>query len=337
MPIVSRPSALLIAALAIIPSGCASSRFLAPDSAIAYYGLVDKMMSAFGESLDTSIKDYYRGKTATGTFVDKAAIRNEVITAFIAAIDLEYEEFTASLLFTRAGYNTLFDTSAIGLGAASVLTEHVATAKLLAGLATAVTASRVVVDKNFFFENTAPIVQQQMDSLRKTARQPLVAGLAETDKDYPLGLAIAHLNDYYLAGTLAQAFAELAKSAQKDDGASDAPTSPKIALSRPDAANVTLSIDAQAFATTTTPLVLIDSNGTPTTRSATFDKDGKATVTIPVPATESSWKIVIGNHILPIKVPAFAPPTPTTPTPSPNPPAQPAPNGASPGGGGTGV
>ena len=292
-----------IGASLVLLAACASSRVMAPESAIKDHGLVGKVMAAMDHGLDGRIRAYYDAQTNAS---DQAKIRNEIVSAFLMAIDSEYEKFTDAILFTRAGFDTAFDISAIGLGTASVLTDHMATGKLLAGLAAAATGARTVVDKNFFYEQTIPIVQAQMDSLRKSARSVLEAGMTREVAVYPLGIAVADLNEYYLAGSLTRAFAELAKSAGKDSPLVS-PLTLAIEVTRKSETVATIVLVDASRATQSLPIAIQVDDGELATRLVKLDAQGRDSFELPITKAATTIRIVGGGRTIVKNVPAAAP------------------------------
>ncbi len=210
--------------------GCFSGqRFLSPNNPIQSSGILDEFESqATSGGFRELMTVYYESSDE----VEKRASRDRIINGLTLLIDNEYEYFATRMLSVRAFTNTGLDTTAAGLSIAATLVPHTATSSLLSGLSAGVLGVRLSVDKEFFYEQSSPILVAQMNQDRETAYRSLSTGLSQDTTKYPLARAARDLGSYYQAGTLVNAFAQLS---QRVSGSSTAPglaAVPRLAVTR---------------------------------------------------------------------------------------------------------
>jgi len=133
----------------------------------------------------------------------RRAIRDQIVSARLYATDIKFSEFTQNLA------NEL-RSAAFGVDSASILLSTLSTSldpgqqtKIISGIDTVLKGGRQSFDKDILIEKTLPILLQQMRSDRKKIALGIMSNLADhTDIEYPLTLAMNHLDEYYQAGTL---------------------------------------------------------------------------------------------------------------------------------------
>lgn len=89
----------------------------------------------------------------------------------------------------------------LGLNAAGTLAAR-GTANALAAGSAGLVGGKAAFDKNIFFDKTLPTLLANMVAKRKEVLVTIRQGLGTDVKDYPLMLALTHLDTYYDAGTI---------------------------------------------------------------------------------------------------------------------------------------
>jgi hypothetical protein len=180
---------------------------------------------------------YYAAKDESA----RRAARDELIDGLVLMIDNEFEYFANRTLSTRAFTNTTLDATAAGLGLSASIVQHSPTAQLLSALGAGVLGLRLSIDKEFFFEQSTPILVAQMKKDRATAYGPIRTGEASSTIEYTLGMAIRDLGAYYQAGTLVHAFGQVLEKVQSSE-AMPTKEEPRIAVTQVEAQEQTVRI-----------------------------------------------------------------------------------------------
>jgi hypothetical protein len=129
-------------------------------------------------------------------------LRNDIIARRMYIIDVEYSEYEESLTSERQKFGFLTTAAATALGIASTLTTPVRSAQIVAGVGTAVLASRGIYDSEVVVAKTLQIVQGYMRATRdNVASRQIFPRLNDSTTNYPLSAALHDLEDYYRAGT----------------------------------------------------------------------------------------------------------------------------------------
>lgn len=137
--------------------------------------------------------------------------RNRVVTAYLTAIDANYNQFLRSLSRSGRGAHLGFDSLLLGLtGAGAVFDEA---ASELAAAATSVAGARSSFDRELFADRALPIIISLMDSRRLAVRADILRGLSMPEGTYTLEEAFADLMRYEAAGTIDGALSDAAVQA----------------------------------------------------------------------------------------------------------------------------
>lgn len=149
---------------------------------------------------------------AVGRPDERKRLRDEILNARVAAIDVEFNRFLAGLHREGVGLNIGTDAVSIGLAAAGALASG-GTSQILSGASAAVQGLKKSIDKNAFFEQTMPALMAQMIAARKSALVTIRRGLALPDAAYPLPHGLSDVETYYYAGTIPGAVSDIVESA----------------------------------------------------------------------------------------------------------------------------
>jgi hypothetical protein len=182
------------------------------------------------------------------------AQRNNIITAYMFAIDLEYTKYEAQLTH---------EAEAEGFGSAAIVQVLSTTGALVAAPTThilsAVTSGVNGIDSAYnqkiLLSNAIQNLQTQMRTDRSEQAGYIYANMKCAASAYPLGMAMSDLELYYRAGTVPSALIGLSKTVNKADTDAKA-TKQANAPAAPAAAKAQLTASAsvtQAKAQTATP------------------------------------------------------------------------------------
>ena len=128
--------------------------------------------------------------------------RNEFIAGRLVMMNIRYVQFVRKTTSEKQFLDTACDILALSLNLAGTSVGSAQAKTILAAIAAGVTGSKVVVDKNFYYEKTIPALMAAMNAQRKQALIPIIQGVATTNiAEYPFEQAISDLQSYYFAGT----------------------------------------------------------------------------------------------------------------------------------------
>jgi len=147
--------------------------------------------------------------------------RNNIVTARIYAIDVNYHNFVHALTSEQNVGSVGTDWIVLALAGVGATTGSAATKAALAAASGGVIGARAAVSKDVFYNNTVPTLITQMEAQRKTILAQIYTGLMKSPIDYTIYQALADLDAYYNAGTLNGALVGLANSASANSQVGD--------------------------------------------------------------------------------------------------------------------
>jgi hypothetical protein len=163
----------------------------------------------FGASSFRDLADVYYRRVPG----DPMEARNAIIRRLMLLDDEYFQKYCASFYSGRALADTATDVILSSLTAAATgLTPGTAT-RVLTGIATAVTATKISVDKNFFLQQSAPAIIAKMEAQRVIVDTYIQQFLQKDVSQYPLEEGLRDFIKYYKAGTLASGVSALAANA----------------------------------------------------------------------------------------------------------------------------
>jgi len=197
--------------LALVATGCATGQRPGfPRQSYDEAKTIKRLEASFQE--DVIIDGYYRSGT---TAEQRQALRDKLIDGRVALMDLNYQQFVASMSFHRQSIDTAGEFAELGANLATTIVGGAAAKTALGAVSAGISGAKLSVDKNFFYEKTIPVLVSAMEAQRKTVLVDLLTGRAKDDHEYSLAQAISDLNRYYFAGT----FLGGLQSIQADAGA----------------------------------------------------------------------------------------------------------------------
>ena len=179
----------------------------------------------------TAILDYNAGVGQNASPAQLVTVRNNIVTARIYAIDVNYHKFVRDLTAQQNIGAVGSDWIVLALAGAGATAGTAATKATLAAISGGVTGARAAVSKDVFYNNALPTVITQMEAQRKTVLAQIYAGLQKSVADYTIYQALADLDNYYNAGTLNGALVGLSTSAGANSQAGDQLIAATLAIS----------------------------------------------------------------------------------------------------------
>jgi hypothetical protein len=148
-----------------------------------------------------SIEDYHNTKKAGANEDELKEVRNRFITERLTIMNIRYIQFIRKATLDKQLLDSAAEITGIGLNIAGVSFGSAATKTVLAGVAAGVSGSKATIDKNYYFEKSIPALIAAMNAQRKKTLVPILRGIQEDIKGYPLEQAVTDLHNYYFAGT----------------------------------------------------------------------------------------------------------------------------------------
>lgn len=139
------------------------------------------------------------------------ARRNEIIGARMYAIDLRFSEFETELLreSRKAGFGTVLVELIVDISGS--LASNGAS-QILSAISAGITGTKEAFDKEILVEQTVQSLINQMRASRDQIAARIYGRLDLSVADYPLTVALADVEEYYQAGTLAGSLVNLSET-----------------------------------------------------------------------------------------------------------------------------
>lgn len=232
--VVVRSSCLALASIIVIAAGCQAPARREPvlsAFSMTDVRLVEKKhwgegfeppISYSGDAtgkydLKDSLRELYRSYCKEGDPAKRRATRDEIAYIFLTLIKHYHDGTTDDVYELTASLSTAFDFFSMAMGGLGAATGGTADKAGYSALAAFGVGARSSLAKNILAEQTTQAILQQMDAMRLTQEAKVRQALKDLDDTkYPLHAALTDLFDYYTAGSVKDAVAELAKSAQAE-------------------------------------------------------------------------------------------------------------------------
>ena len=144
---------------------------------------------------------------------DKKTYRNDVVFGRIRAIDLNYSRFVNDITRENKGVTIGTDSAVLLLSAGGALSKVSSTQAIFSQATGALTGFKSSFDKNAYHDQALFAVISQMQASRAEILAIIYNGLGSDVSDYSLLKALIDVENYYQAGTIAQAIMEMTKTA----------------------------------------------------------------------------------------------------------------------------
>lgn len=162
-----------------------------------------------------TLRAWYEQYNAAATPTERTAFRNRIAFTFLTLIKHYHEGTTDDLYELTATISSGFDLFSMTMGTLGSVAGDAHQKSVYAALAALGIGTRASLSKNILAEQTTSAILQQMDAMRLEQEARIRRALSAPDSQYPLPAALTDLYDYYTAGSVKDAVAELAKSAQQ--------------------------------------------------------------------------------------------------------------------------
>lgn len=131
----------------------------------------------------------------------KRKIRNKAIERAKRVIDIRFERFRQALAKQEVKADFGTNLISIGAGAAGALVGESAS-RILSAVNASVSGGKEAFDSVAFYEQTMPALLAQMIATRNELLVLIRSGMMQSYEDYPLVLAMEHLQAYEFAGSV---------------------------------------------------------------------------------------------------------------------------------------
>lgn len=205
MPI---PPFVALALVGTLMGGCITSTRGAPER---LYPANQELLSIANDIEAARKADYW-----TMDDDSRAVFRNELVSARMYAIDLQYTEFENALLRERQRVGFWATTATLGLNGAVPFVSSSFDKNLLSGAAEFVTGTNAAYNREILLASTIQVIINQMRAGRDDVKSRILLKRNKAIRDYPLGDALADVEAYHRAGTLASGVLEATKTTSED-------------------------------------------------------------------------------------------------------------------------
>lgn len=218
----------IIAVFAILLcAGCnANHRAGRPDRAIKSEEVIKQINDAY--RFDCLVKEYY----ATDDPVKQKRARNRIVDVSTILIDQHHSIFLSKFSAGRKDFDTAMDVGSMAADAVAVIVTPPLTKSIFSAVSGGLTATKVTVDKNYFYGEAIKVIIKQMEAQRRTAAASLIAGTSLEVSEYSLSAALQDLERYYFAGTIDGAFGGIVDNASKQIASAEAAIAKSISDQR---------------------------------------------------------------------------------------------------------
>lgn len=188
--------------LAVAATGCSTMR-----------GTPERFQSADAvvQAIDLSADELAQLAQST----DRAE-RNRVQNRALAVIDLRFHAFVRDLAADRADSSAAVAGTSLGVSTAGAFVDSVKAKTHYALFGAALVGAFGIVDRSYFYERTVPALVAAMRASRSTVLLRIRQQQQEDTVSYGGVAALQDLEDYYAAGTLLAAIAEITSRAESD-------------------------------------------------------------------------------------------------------------------------
>lgn len=198
-------------------TGCGLRRPGFPRQSIDESAQIRTLEQVFDQT--TLLRDYYDPARTPSS--EQRAARDRIVTGRIALIDLNYNQFVSQATSNKQFWDTAVDIALLGASLAGTAAGGEGAKTVLSAAAAGLAGSKTAIDKNFFYEQTVPVLVASMNAQRKVALIPLMDGIGQDVAQYPLTRALSDLNNYYFAGTFLGALQAIQADAGAKERAAD--------------------------------------------------------------------------------------------------------------------
>lgn len=139
--------------------------------------------------------------------------RNNVVTLRLLMINRRYDAWERRLVNETREGNFGSTLALLGLSGVGSVIKQGATSRSLATSATVVTGAREGFNRDILLDRTIAILMTQMRASRAKVKETILKRLGTPYEEWPIGLALADLEEYEHAGTVNSALMAVAENA----------------------------------------------------------------------------------------------------------------------------
>jgi hypothetical protein len=200
-----------------VVSGCAIFRDGgAPKQSFDVEKDLEQLAAKYKEA--TSIAEFYKNPSE--------AARNEFVTGRLVMMNIRYIEFIRTMTREKQLLDAATDILLVSLNLTGAGISGETAKTIFSSLAAGIGASKIAVDKNFYYEKTVPALVASMNAERAAVLEGITANLKKPLTLYPFTDAVTDVQRYYEAGTLLGAI----NSIQRDAASKQAKATENIAI-----------------------------------------------------------------------------------------------------------
>ncbi len=138
--------------------------------------------------------------------------RNNYISLRMYSIDLQYTDYESHLTQDTQDVDLAATLANLGLTGAASVVPSASTGRILSAAASGVTGAAGAFDKDILLSQAIQNLETQMRTDRNDQAARMFANMNCSIEKYPMGMALADLELYYRAGTLASALVGISRT-----------------------------------------------------------------------------------------------------------------------------
>lgn len=154
---------------------------------------------------------------------EKRQLRNSIVDAIIAKIDIEYNRYSSGLQIGNGYIGLAGDLATLGMNSAGAIVGDAELKSILAAASAGVTGTTASIDKRLFLDQSRQAVVATMNASRAQQRALITKNETNAVAAYTIEQALSDLQSYYVSGTITSAFLSIQTTAGqvKDKGDQD--------------------------------------------------------------------------------------------------------------------
>jgi len=156
-----------------------------------------------------------------GLAEERRQLRNSIIDAIIAKIDIEYFRYSSGLQIGNGYIGLAGDLATLGLNSAGGIVGDAGLKSILAVTAAGVTGTTASIDKRLFLDQSRQAIVATMNGSRAKTRGDITTLEKNDVATYTIEAALSDLQSYYASGTITNAFLTIQTKAGLDKNTGD--------------------------------------------------------------------------------------------------------------------
>jgi len=195
----------------------ASSGLLSACDSVQGYPQDPENSSAVIASLSSYFDLTWDEKYNLSTDTDaRRRYRDVIVLSHMRAYDIEFDNFERSLYGQGNSIAVAGSVATITMGAVGGVAGAAVTKAALNSASAAVTGAEGAISKELYYQRTLPALISQMEANRANVKLNILAGIKQTDSQYPLVQAYADLESLKAAGGIPLAISNVTQIASNN-------------------------------------------------------------------------------------------------------------------------